>query len=73
MDYLIPTLYLTDILIFGLLTLWVVREIGVIRLHRLLKGLKERKAIILLLLFWMFLIPSVIFASNQPAAVYRFI
>jgi hypothetical protein len=72
-DYLIPTLYLTDILILGLLVLWALREAKGLKLLRLLKGLKERKTVILLLIFLVSLLPSVILAPNQPAAVYRFL
>jgi len=72
-DYLIPTLYLTDLLILGLLSLWAVREAKLPRLLGLIKDLKERKIILILLLFLISLAPSVILVDNQPAAVYRYL
>ena len=56
-DYLIPTVYLTDILIISLLAIW------------LLSGYKKPKQLALLIL----LLPSVIFAHSLIPAAYKFL
>jgi len=59
-DYLSPTLYLTDLLILGILGLWGVEKI-----------FKFFKNYWCLSIFWLFLFLNVILAQNQPAALYK--
>jgi hypothetical protein len=66
-DYLSPTIYLTDILLFLVLGLWIIEN---------LKGLKKIKkqkfrSAFLIFLFSIFLILNCLFAKNKEAAFYK--
>jgi len=68
-DYLIPSLYLTDILIIFLLILWLIektRENRQIRIWNYDRIFKSPSVIFLLLL-----LPSVILATSFPPAIYK--
>ncbi len=76
-DYLIPTVYLTDILIWGLLGIWVFREVRMFRGFREWRGIGWCFKSYFVFLFSCFLVfifgLSALFAQNQPAAVYRWL
>lgn len=66
-DYLIPTVYLTDILIWGLLGFWAFRA------FRDFRGFSVRNSFVLCLGFLLVASFSVFRAVNQPAAVYKWL
>ena len=76
-DYLIPTVYLTDILIWGLLGFWVFRNFRNLSLglddSRIVNSLAVRTAKLFLLAVALISGLSVFQATNQPAAVYRWL
>ncbi len=64
-DYLSPTVYLTDVVVVVLLALWVA-EIGWIR------GIRRIRKVGLIPLFLLFLlVPSFLVAQNHGAAIYK--
>ena len=71
-DYLIPTVYLTDILIWGLLGFWVFREArGFKGFGRLFVG--ERFVFLFFCFFVLVSGLSVFQATKRPAAVYKWL
>jgi len=73
-DYLIPTVYLTDILIWGLLGVWAFREIREYRGNRGDRWGFFKNPLILYSLFFILISGlSVLSAPNQPAAVYKWL
>jgi len=80
-DYLLPTVYLTDILIWALLGFWVFRELqktssktlSTSNISRSDKSLGVYTPKLCLLVFVTILGFSVFKALNQPAAVYRWL
>lgn len=68
-DYLSPTVYLTDIVVVVLMVAW---GIGGIRGNRGNRRIRAPRFLIpLLLLFFLVLLPSLLLAQNQPAAIYK--
>ena len=66
-DYLIPTLYLTDLLIGLLLLFWLIDAIS-----RPLRFRKVKPTILIVLIsFLTVVIASITIAENQPAAFYK--
>ena len=80
-DYLLPTVYLTDILIWALLGFWVFRELqktpsktlSTSTISRLDRSLGVYTPKLCLLVFVVVLGFSVLGARNQPSAVYRWL
>ncbi|MCL5095615.1 MAG: O-antigen ligase family protein [Patescibacteria group bacterium] len=66
-DYLSPTIYLTDILILGILASWFFSQFFPASFFLFLK--KQGKIFLLLI----FLLANCFFAQNQPAAFYKLI
>ncbi len=66
-DYLSPTIYLTDILLFLVLVLWIIENL------KELKKIKQQKLrnAFLIFLFSVFLVLNCLFAKNKEAAFYR--
>ncbi len=76
-DYLIPTVYLTDMLVWGLLGLWLFRVFQNLSLGlndlRIANSLAVRTAKLFLLIFVLVSGLSVFQSLNQPVAVYRWL
>ena len=82
LDYLSPTLYLTDILILGILISWGVEKImlrhsGLSRIRFWMRSFypltrMTKVQIFLFFGFSVFLLANSFFSQNQPAAFYKF-
>ncbi|MFH0863798.1 MAG: O-antigen ligase family protein [Candidatus Gottesmanbacteria bacterium] len=69
-DYLSPTLYLTDIIIIGILMLWFIEKITKLRLKI---SAFDKKEYLLLAAFSFLLIVNCLFAQNQGVAFYKLV
>ncbi len=67
-DYLSPTIYLTDLLILGILGLWGIETLSKIRKQKI-----EPKIILIFAAIVLYLILSSLLAQNQPAAFYKLV
>ena len=80
-DYLIPTVYLTDVLIWGLLGFWVFREVKGFSFRKLRFTILDRRSLAssdnlrFAVLFFFILVSGLLIlsAQNQPAAVYKWL
>jgi O-antigen ligase len=78
MDYLSPTLYLTDILIVSLLLCWFVEAISRVTGYACLparQGLRvlQEKKIGFFILIFLFILINIYFAVSRPVAIYTWI
>ncbi|MGB9706474.1 MAG: O-antigen ligase family protein [Microgenomates group bacterium] len=69
-DYLSPTIYLTDILVFGILLFWLVEKFQINELRITNYELRRHWWV---LAFFVFLLLNCFFAQNQGVAIYKFI
>jgi len=65
-DYLSPTIYLTDILVFGILFLWFLEKLRDFRF-------KFSKSLIFPVSVFVFLLANCFLAQNQGAAIYKLV
>lgn len=75
-DYLAPTIYLTDILVLGILISWLVDKLRVIMSSRALAKSRAWRSpscndIMIFLLLLIFLIFNIVFAQNQFLAFFK--
>ena len=71
-DYLIPTLYLTDIIILLLLILWLLEKILTPKNPVLLTQPAKPKLLSPFLIFLILLIPSLIFSHSLSPAIFKY-
>jgi len=71
-DYLSPTIYLTDILVFLILGTWILEKSKIQNPKSKIK-IKNSKFIFLLAAVFIFLLANCFFAKNQGAAIYKLV
>jgi len=79
-DYLSPTLYVTDILIFCVILFWAIESVSRGTYYELWKNEKRKQIIHTIIRNTKYVIPPLVFialniwfASNQPAALYKWL
>lgn len=70
-DYLSPTIYLTDLLVLAILGLWAIEKISNIKNQTSKIDIKNLKLFFFLFLIFIFLLVNCFFARNQGAAFYK--